>query len=81
MRDDFNSQRCVAVLGSQTRAMRAQSVLSGAAIPCELIRADSAQTGQGCAYALAFSCYQEENVKRILANASIRIRSIYTETR
>lgn len=79
MRDDFKKRRCVAVMGSMTRAMRAQSVLSGAAIATELIRADPAQTGQGCAYALAFSCHQEENVKRILAGASIRIRSIYGE--
>ena len=77
MRNDLKIERCVAVIGSMTRAMRAQSVLAASAIRTEVIKADSSRTGHGCAYAIAFSCYQEENVKRILKSAGVRIRSIY----
>ena len=77
MRSDLKGERCVAVIGSMTRAMRAQSLLAAAAIRVEVIKADSARTGQGCAYAISCSCYQQENVRRILENAGIRVRSFY----
>ena len=79
MQNDLKIERCVAVIGSMTRAMRAQSLLATSAIRTEVIKADSSRTGHGCAYAIAFPCYQKDNVKRILQNVGIRIRSFYGE--
>ena len=81
MQNNVRGGRCVAVIGSMTRAMRAQSVLATSAIRTEVIKADSSRTGHGCAYAIAFSCYQEENVRRILENVGIRVRSFYGENK
>ena len=80
MRNDLKMKRCVAVIGSMTRAMRAQQVLLSAAIRVEVIKADSAQSGRGCAYAVAYSCHQEENVRRVLREAGIHPRGFYEET-
>ena len=68
---------CVAVIGSMTQAMRAQSVLASSAIRTEVIKADSSQTRRGCAYALSFSCLQEAIVKSVLRDAGIRVRGVY----
>lgn len=65
---------CTAVIGSVTQTMRAQRVLANAAIPTEVIKADSAVTGRGCAYALSYSCVQDGNVRTILHRAGIRVR-------
>lgn len=73
MRNDKSS--CVAVIGTVTQAMRAQSVLAKAAIHAEVVKADSvAATSRGCAYALVFPCEVEETVKTVLRNAGIRAR-------
>ena len=81
MRNETQYRECVCVIGSMTQAMRAQSVLATAAIRAEVVKADSAQTGRGCAYGVSFSCSQENNVKIILQGAGIRPRSFYTEER
>ena len=81
MQHDLKFERCVAVIGSMTRAMRAQSLLATSAIRTEVVKVDSSRTGHGCAYGIAFSGYQEENVKRILQNVGIRVRSFYGESR
>lgn len=80
MRNDLKMKRCVAVIGSMTRAMRAQELLSSAGIRVEVMKADSARTGRGCAYAIAYSCHQEENVRRVLRGAGIHPRAFYEET-
>ena len=80
MRNDLNVKRCVALIGSTTRAMRAQQVLSSAAIRVEVIKADSAKSGRGCVYAIAYSCSQQANVCRILHDAGIHPRGFYEET-
>ncbi|MBQ2735348.1 MAG: DUF3343 domain-containing protein [Clostridia bacterium] len=77
MRNDTNRQECVAVIGSMTQAMRAQSVLASAAVRAQVIKADSFDAKQGCAYAVSYACVQEENVRRILQAAGLRVRSFY----
>ncbi len=74
MRNNSERSACVCVIGSMTQAMRAQSVLAAAAIRAEVVKADSTQTGRGCAYALSFPCIWENDVKRILRDAGIRVR-------
>ena len=73
----YDQEECVAVIGSMTQAMRAQALLSRAAIRTEVIKADSARLGRGCAYALSYHCAQNENLKRVLRDAGIRVRSYY----
>ena len=70
---------CLAVMGSMTQAMRAQKVLAGAAVRAEIVKADSAHTRRGCAYALSYPCSQENNVRTILSGAGIRVRDYYRE--
>lgn len=70
---------CLAVMGSMTQVLRAQKVLSGAAVRAEVVKADSAHTRRGCAYALSYPCSQENNVRTILSGAGIRVRDYYRE--
>ena len=68
---------CFAVIGSVTQAMRAQNVLTKAAVRAEVIKVDSTITGKGCAYAVVYSCAQADHVKMILKDAGIRVRKYY----
>ena len=77
MQSDF--YECLAVMGSMTQAMRAQKVLAGAAVRAEVVKADSAHTRRGCAYALSYPCSQENNVRTVLSSAGIRVRDYYRE--
>ena len=77
MHEQFNG--CVAMIGSMTQALRAQRVLANAALRAEIVKADSALTRRGCAYALSYSCNQDGNVRTILENAGIRVRGFYGE--
>ncbi len=79
MQNDFYSFGCLAVMGSMTQVLRAQKVLSDAAVRAEVVKADSAYTRRGCAYALSYPCSQENNVRTILSGAGIRVRDYYRE--
>ena len=79
MQTDFYSFGCLAVMGSMTQALRAQKVLAGAAVRADVVKADSVHTRRGCAYALSYPCSQENNVRTILSEASIRVRDYYRE--
>ncbi len=75
MRNDSEKNECIAVIGSMTQAMNAQSVLARAAIRTEIVKADSANNGRGCAYALSYDCNQDGNLRRVLQIGGIRVRS------
>ena len=77
MRNDSEKNECIAVIGSMTQAMRAQKILANAAIRADVIKADSSLTKRGCAYAVSYSCLQDDNVKSVLKNAGIRVRSYH----
>ena len=79
MQNDFYSYGCLAVMGSMTQTLRAQKVLADAAVRAEIVKADSAHTRRGCAYALSYPCSQENNVRTILSSAGIRVRDFYRE--
>ena len=66
---------CFSVLGSMTQALRAQKLLAAAAIPTDVVKADTESTGRGCAYALSYACAQQDNVRRLLEKSGIRVRS------
>jgi len=74
MRNNQETGECIAIIGSMTRVMRAQSVLAAAAIRVQIVKADSGHGGGGCAYALSYPCAQTGNVKRILSDEGNRVR-------
>ncbi len=65
---------CTAVIGSMTLAMRAQSVLSEAAIRASIAKISSSDARGGCAYGVDFPCTQNANVRMILTKAGVRVR-------
>ncbi len=77
MRNIWDREECVCVIGSVTQTMRAQKLLSAKGIRTDLIKADAEQTGDGCAYALSYSCMQNDTVRVILQNAGIAPRGFY----
>ena len=79
MQNNFYSYGCLAVMGSMTQVLRAQKVLADAAVRAEVVKADSAHTNRGCAYALSYPCSQENNVRTILSSEGIRVRGYYRE--
>lgn len=79
MQNKFYSYGCLAVMGSMTQTLHAQKVLADAAVRAEVVKADSAHTRRGCAYALSYPCSQENNVRTILSGAGIRVRDYYRE--
>ena len=75
MRNNKERGFCVCAIGSMTQTMRAQSVLASAAIRAEVVGADSSESRRGCAYALSYPCIWDDDVKRILGEAGIRVRT------
>lgn len=69
-----NFAPCFCVIGSMTQAMKAQRILSAAAIHARVEKADSATTRRGCAYAIYYPCEQDANVRAILRQSGIRIK-------
>ncbi len=65
---------CTAVIGSMTLAMKAQSILSDAAIRASIAKISSSEARGGCAYGVDFPCTQSSNVQMILSRAGIRAR-------
>ena len=65
---------CTAVIGSMTQAMRAQALLSEAAIRAGITKVSSSRTHNGCAYGVEFPCTQRANVRAVLERAGIRVR-------
>ena len=70
---------CTAVIGSMTQAMKAQSVLSEAAIRSTLTKISSSRTHNGCAYGVDFPCTQSGNVRTVLERAGVRVRDYLHE--
>ena len=65
---------CTAVVGSMTRAMRAQEALEASAIPCAVVKIEEGRGLRGCVYGLSYSCSQEQNVRATLEAAGISVR-------
>ena len=66
---------CIAVIGSVTRAMRAQSVLRAAGVGCVVVKAESGKLEQGCVYGVSCSCRLRGQIEGILKSVGIGIRS------
>ena len=74
MGNEPERKSCMAVVGSLTQAMKAQSALTAAAIFSRVEKAESSAPRRGCASGVSFPCAQEANVREVLRNAGIRIR-------
>ena len=75
----YTAATCTAVIGSMTQAMKAQSVLSEAAIRSTLTKISSSKTHNGCAYGVDFPCTQSGNVRTVLERAGVRVRDYLKE--
>ena len=74
MRREPMPMRCQVTIGSNTQAIKAQRVLSAAAIRTEVVKTENPNSRRGCSYALAYDCLQENNLYAVLQHAGIRIR-------
>ncbi len=66
--------KCTVSLGSVTYAEKAMRILARAAIYSEIVKLDE-KNSRGCVYGLEFACSQAENVKTVLRQAGIKIKS------
>lgn len=69
----YENYSCNVAIGSVTEAMKAQRVLSGTAIPSEVVKMDRARGRGGCIYGLSFPCVHKKNVHSILYSAGISV--------
>ena len=53
--------KCTAVIGSMTIALKAQKILYSSSIRSTVVKLDSSATQKGCAYGLEFECNQYSN--------------------
>ncbi len=75
MPTEASKTSCFAVIGSLTQAMRAQHVLSDAAVFSNVEKADPTLTRRGCAYGVRYPCSREEELQAVLRRAGIRIKA------
>ena len=66
-----DKQLCPIPVGSMTRAMRAQRILSAASVSSRVVKADSAAVGRGCAYAVAVPCSREIVARELLRRSGL----------
>ena len=65
---------CTVAIGSVTDAMKAERILSRAAIPSDVVKVDKTRKKSGCIYGVSFACSQDSNVRSLLTAASINIK-------
>ena len=63
---------CNVALGSVTEAMKAQRVLSSAAVSSEVIKVDRSR--RGCVYGVSFPCVQRGQVLSLLSAAGFSVK-------
>lgn len=75
--DNMFYQNCTASLGSQTRAIKAQHILTRASIPCRVVSITSKEGKRGCGYGIEFPCSMLSQVKEVLGQNRIAVREFY----
>ena len=65
---------CFVELGSLTLAMKAQELLSTAAIPSRVEKIEASTSRRGCSYGLRLSCLQKKNALTVLERGRIPIK-------
>ncbi len=77
MQNAWERGECACVIGSMTRAIRAQKLLMAKGVRTEVVPTEGAGGGRGCSYALSYSCDAGDTVSVILQNAGITPRGSY----
>ena len=75
--DNMYYQNCTASLGSQTRAIKAQHILTRASIPCTVVATTSKDGKRGCGYGVEFPCSMLSQVKAVLEENRMAVREYY----
>ncbi len=76
MRYNDKKGECGCLVGSVTQAMRAKNLLAAQGYRTAVVKADSKESGEGCAYALSYSCAQQDDILGALQNAGFAPRGI-----
>ncbi len=69
-----SNKYCTAYIGSATQAMKAQKILSEAAVMSHVLKIPSSKSRRGCGYGVSFDCTQLGNVKTILEKNNITVK-------
>lgn len=64
---------CVAAIGSNTSAIRAQRILAAAGITSSVKKTDRGRKAGGCTYGVSYPCLYGTSVELILKDAGIRV--------
>ena len=70
-------QNCTASLGSQTRAIKAQHILTRASVSCRVVSTTSKDGKSGCGYGVEFPCSMRTQVEEILRQNKISVRQYH----
>ena len=70
-------QNCTVSLGSQTRAIKAQHILTRASVSCRVVSTTSKDGRRGCGYGVEFPCGMRPQVEEILRQNKISIRDYH----
>ena len=70
--------KCTAVIGSMTIALKAQKILNSSSIRSTVVKLDSSATQRGCSYGLEFECNQYSNVRYILEKSHVIVSRYLT---
>lgn len=76
-REKSNEEKCFALIGPITQAIRAQKLLAAAGLYVQIIKADTISAKYGCAYAIEYSCHMEERVRQILRKEEIHVKWVH----
>lgn len=71
--------RTVAVFQTMTLAQQGARLLTGAAIPAQVVRVDAARTRRGCSWGVAFPSRLIANVRGVFSDAGISVREYLPE--
>ena len=70
-------QNCTASLGSQTRALKAQHILTRASVSCRVVSTTSKDGKRGCGYGVEFPCSLRPQVEEILRQNRMSVRQYH----
>lgn len=70
--------KCTAVIGSMTIALKAQKILHASSIRSTVVKLDSSATQRGCAYGLEFDCNQYSNIRYLLEKSHVNVTRYLT---
>ncbi len=67
---------CLITLRSATYSMKAQKILTDAAIPSKTVKLDSEYSGKGCTHGIRIDCRYKRSAERLLRENGIAFSDI-----